>query len=186
MVFHSPTCKLVMKAYARLLYLSYLSNPDDKAFASITTNQRAYLASLSREASLTDKTLEKTFLSLSKSHFQSRVQPSLLLPTMCGNMYCASVWGALISLLCSVDETEDLIGKRVGVYSYGGGLAATFLSFFVSGNVGEIVKKTNLQERLDARAKVSVVDYLKVGSSISITIYHTMSRLSTACCWYGD
>lgn len=165
MVFHSPTCKLVTKAYARLLYLSYLSNPNDKVFASITTSERAYLANLSHDASLTDKILEKRFLTLSKSRFQNRVQPSMLLPNMCGNMYCASVWGALLSLLCGVEDPVNLIGKRVGVYSYGGGLAATFLSIRVSGDVGEIVKKTNLQERLDARAKVSVMDYLEVGCS---------------------
>lgn len=162
MIFHSPTCKLVTKAYARLLYLSFLSKPTHSAFASLTLTDRSHLLNLPHEDSLTDKTLEKTFLALTKKRFQARVQPSVNVPSMCGNMYCASVYGALVSLLCGFESSEDLIGKRVGVYSYGGGLAASFFSLRIEGNVGAMVKHLDLQKRLNARVGASVEEYLQV------------------------
>ncbi|KAL8724797.1 MAG: hypothetical protein Q9181_006667 [Wetmoreana brouardii] len=161
MVFHSPTCKLVTKAYARLLYLSFISNPTHSAFTSLSPTDRSYLLTLPHQASLTDKTLEKTFLALSKERFQTRVQPSVNVPTMCGNMYCAGVYGALISLLCDSEGSEGLVGKRVGLYSYGGGLAASFFSLRFRRDVGTMVKRLDLQKRLEARIGVSVEVYLE-------------------------
>ncbi|KAL8900469.1 MAG: hypothetical protein Q9207_005684 [Kuettlingeria erythrocarpa] len=160
LIFHSPTCKLVTKAHARLLYLSFLSNPTHAAFASLSRPDRSHLLALDHQASLTDKTLEKTFLALAKERFQARVQPSVNVPTMCGNMYCASVYGALVSLLCGGDSNA-LIGKRIGVYSYGGGLAASFFSLRIRASVDAMVKKLDLQRRLDSRAGVSVEEYLE-------------------------
>ncbi|KAL8747226.1 MAG: hypothetical protein Q9184_007631, partial [Pyrenodesmia sp. 2 TL-2023] len=109
MIFHSPTCKLVTKAYARLLYLSFLSNPTYSAFNSLSASDRSHLLTLDHQASLTDRTLEKAFLGLAKERFNARVQPSVNVPTMCGNMYCASVYGALASLLCGTGDSEALI-----------------------------------------------------------------------------
>ncbi|KAL8703752.1 MAG: hypothetical protein Q9201_003077 [Fulgogasparrea decipioides] len=161
MVFHSPTCKLVTKAYARLLYLSFISNPTHSAFTSLSPTDRSYLLTLPHQASLTDKTLEKTFLALAKERFQARVQPSVNVPTMCGNMYCASIYGALISLLCGSESSEGLVGKRVGLYSYGGGLAASFFSLRIQRDMDTMVKRLNLQTRLEARVGVSVEAYLE-------------------------
>ncbi len=170
LIFHSPTCKLVTKAHARLLYLSFLSNPTHPAFASLSPPDRSHLLALDHQASLTDKTLEKTFLALAKERFQARVQPSVNVPTMCGNMYCASVYGALASLLCGASASGDsnaLIGKRIGVYSYGGGLAASFFSLRIRASVEGMVKKLDLQRRLDSRAGVSVDEYLEVSLTLS-------------------
>lgn len=165
LIFHSPTCKLVTKAHARLLYLSFLSNPTHAAFASLSPTDRSHLLALDHHASLTDKTLEKAFLALAKERFQARVQPSVNVPTMCGNMYCASVYGALASLLCgSGGDSNALVGKRVGVYSYGGGLAASFFSLRIRAPVESIVTNLDLQRRLDSRVGVSVEEYLEVES----------------------
>ncbi|KAI9726175.1 MAG: 3-hydroxy-3-methylglutaryl coenzyme A synthase [Chrysothrix sp. TS-e1954] len=154
MCFHAPTCKLVSKSYARLLYNDYLSNPSDPLFASVP----AEVASLDRTASLTDKTLEKTFMALAKKRFAARVQPSIQVPTMCGNMYCASVHGSLISILCNVADAE-LQGKKIGIFSYGSGLASSLFSLRVRGSTEEIKQKVSLQAGLDGRRVVEPQEY---------------------------
>jgi hydroxymethylglutaryl-CoA synthase len=148
MVFHSPTCKLVQKSYARLLYHDYLANQDHEAFAEVPPELR----DMEYEKSLTDRGVEKTFMALTKKRFQERVSPGIQVATMCGNMYCASVWGGLTSLLSI--KGSDLEGKRIGLFSYGSGLAASFLSFRVVGSVETISKVLDIPARLEARTKV--------------------------------
>lgn len=150
MCFHAPTCKLVSKSYARLLYNDYLADPTNELFKEVP----AELKDLSYEASITDKTVEKTFMGLAKKRFAQRVQPSIQVPTMCGNMYCASVYASLVSLISNV-SSADFQGKRVGIFSYGSGLASSLFSLKVKGSTEEITKNLNLQERLDARRVVA-------------------------------
>ena len=172
MAFHAPTCKLVSKSYARMLYNDYLSSPQNPAFSSVPPE----IADISYEASLSDKSVEKTFMALVKKRFAERVQPSINVPTLCGNMYCASVYGSLISILCNVPG-EKLAGKRVGVFSYGSGLASSLFSLKVQGDVSEIVEKIDLQKRLDARRTVAPEVYDEVSYFCSLVI----GRLSTDC-----
>lgn len=158
-VFHSPTCKLVSKSYGRLLYNDFLADPAHPAFAEVP----AELRNLEYEASLTDRTVEKLFMALTKKRFAERVQPSIEVPTMCGNMYCASVYGGLVSLLSNVDST-NLMGKRIGVFSYGSGLASSFFSLKVIGDVGPMQEKVDLHQRLQARRTVPPEVYDEVCS----------------------
>lgn len=150
MCFHAPTCKLVSKSYARLLYNDYLADPSNELFKEVP----AELKDLSYEASITDKTVEKTFMGLAKKRFNQRVQPSIQVPTMCGNMYCASVYASLVSLISNV-SSDDFQGKRVGIFSYGSGLAASLFSLKVRGSTEELRKNLDLQARLDARRVVA-------------------------------
>ena len=157
MTFHAPTCKLVSKSFARMLYNDYLVNPSAPAFAEVP----AELLEMEYEKSLTDKLVEKTFMSLTKKRFAERVQPSIEVPTMCGNMYCASVYGGLVSLLSNVDSAA-LQGKRIGVFSYGSGLASSLFSLRVKGPTDSIQKTLNLKERLLARRTVAPEVYDEV------------------------
>lgn len=157
MAFHAPTCKLVSKSYARMLYNDYLVNPSAAAFADVP----AELRDMDYEKSLSDKVVEKTFMGLSKKRFAERVQPSIEVPTMCGNMYCASVYGGIVSLLSNVDSAT-LQGKRIGVFSYGSGLASSFFSLKVNGSTEAIQKSLNLKERLAARRTVAPEVYDEV------------------------
>lgn len=156
-LFHSPTCKLVAKSYARMLYNDYRADPNNPAFEAVPKELRG----MDYETSLSDKTVEKTFMTLSKKHFQARVQPSIQVPTMCGNMYCASVYGSLVSLLSNV-SAEQFNGKRVGIFSYGSGLASSFFSMRVTGDISTMAKTVNLHERLDARRTVPPETYDEV------------------------
>ena len=150
MCFHSPTCKLVSKSYARLLYNDYLADPQNPLFADVP----AELKDIPYEQSISDKTIEKTFVALSKKRFAARVQPTIEVPTMCGNMYCASVYSSLVSLLANV-SSADLQGKRVGIFSYGSGLASSMFSLRVKGSTQEIQDKLDLHARLEARNTVA-------------------------------
>ncbi|KAK5988441.1 Hydroxymethylglutaryl-CoA synthase [Cladobotryum mycophilum] len=154
LAFHAPTCKLVQKSYARMLYHDYLTNPNASAFAEVAPE----LYDMDYEKSLTDKVVEKIFMGLTKKRFQERVNPAIQVATLCGNMYCASVWGGLASLLSFVDS-KALEGKRIGLFSYGSGLAASFMSFRVVGSVEKISEVLNIPARLEARRAVSPETY---------------------------
>ncbi|KAK3072295.1 3-hydroxy-3-methylglutaryl coenzyme A synthase [Teratosphaeriaceae sp. CCFEE 6253] len=150
MCFHAPTCKLVSKSYARLLYNDYLADPTNELFKDVP----AEIKDVSYEQSLTDKTVEKTFVGLAKKRVAARVQPGIEVPTMCGNMYCASVYSSLVSLLANVSSAE-LQGKRVGIFSYGSGLASSMFSLRVRGSTEELKQKVDLHTRLESRRTVA-------------------------------
>ncbi|KAH8598773.1 hydroxymethylglutaryl-coenzyme A synthase C terminal-domain-containing protein [Bisporella sp. PMI_857] len=154
MSFHAPTCKLVSKSYARLLYNDYLSNPTSPAFADVP----AELKDMDYTQSLSDKVVEKTFMALTKKRFNERVQPSIEVPTMCGNMYTASVYGGLASLLSNVDSSA-LQGKRIGIFSYGSGLASSLFSLKVVGSTEIFQKTLDIKARLAARITLAPEQY---------------------------
>jgi hydroxymethylglutaryl-CoA synthase len=155
--FHAPTCKLVSKSYARLLYNDYLSDPTNPLFAEVPGE----IKNLTYEASISDKSVEKTFMALGKKRYAQRVQPTIEVPTMCGNMYCASVYSSLCSLFMNV-ESEQLQGKRVGVFSYGSGLASSFFSLRIKGSTKEITEKMDIKNRLASRRTVEPAVYDEV------------------------
>ncbi|KUI55693.1 Hydroxymethylglutaryl-CoA synthase [Cytospora mali] len=154
LTFHAPTCKLVQKSYARLLYHDFLADPDSPVFAEVPKEVR----DMDYKKSLTDKVVEKSFMTLTKKKFQERVNPAIQVATMCGNMYCGSVWGGLASLLSHV-PSSNLEGKRVGLFSYGSGLAASFCSFKVVGSTEKMSQVLNIPARLEARRKVTPETY---------------------------
>lgn len=150
MAFHAPTCKLVSKSYARMLYNDFLNNPEQAAFKDVAPELR----DLEYQASLTDKTVEKTFMAMTKKRFAERVQPAISVATMCGNMYCGSVYGGLVGLISNV-APKTIAGKRIGVFSYGSGLASSLFSLKVVGDTSEMAAKLNLNERLESRQVVA-------------------------------
>ncbi|KAI1809693.1 hydroxymethylglutaryl-coenzyme A synthase C terminal-domain-containing protein [Poronia punctata] len=154
MAFHSPTCKVVQKAYARLLYHDYLSNPENAAFAEVPGDIR----DMDYEKSLSDKVVEKTFMGLTKKRYAERVTPAIQIATNCGNMYCGSVWSGLASLISHVDS-NTIQGKRIALFSYGSGLAASFFSLRVTGSTEAISKSLDIANRLNARRGVSPETY---------------------------
>ncbi|SCU86145.1 LADA_0D12596g1_1 [Lachancea dasiensis] len=151
-VFHVPTCKLVAKSYARLLYNDFRANP------ALYPDVDASLASLDYAASLTDKTVEKTFVGVAKAQQKEKVAPSLVVPTNTGNMYTGSVYAALASLLFFVGS-DALQNKRVGLYSYGSGLASSMFSCRVVGDIKYITDVLNFDKRLQSRTTESPEGY---------------------------
>lgn len=154
MAFHAPTCKLVSKSYARMLYNDFLVDPSLPLFSEVAPELR----DIEYKASLTDKNIEKTFMGLTKKRFAERVNPAIQVATMCGNMYCGSVYGGLVGLLSYVSP-KALAGKRVGMFSYGSGLASSLFSLKVVGDVSDMASKLNLDERLNTRKIVTPEAY---------------------------
>ena len=98
-IFHSPFTKLVCKSFARLKLndLVRKSSPDTS-----DTGRYAGLEGIvgrSLESTLMDKDVEKLLVKSSSLEFKKKTQPSVLLGTEVGNMYTASVYGGLASLL---------------------------------------------------------------------------------------
>ncbi|KAL4970064.1 hydroxymethylglutaryl-CoA synthase [Aspergillus stella-maris] len=153
-LFHAPTCKLVQKSYARMLYNDFLANPTHPSFVEVAPELR----DIDYDTSLTDKNVEKTFMALTKKRFAERVRPGLDVATLCGNMYTATVYAGLCSLLSNVtfDPSQP---KRLGFFSYGSGLASSLFSAKVVGDVSYIVEKLNLQNRLNERTVLPPTEY---------------------------
>lgn len=151
-VFHVPTCKLVIKSYARLLY------NDFKADQSLYPQIPVELSSVDYEASLTDKTIEKTFVDAAKHLHKERVGPSLIVPTNTGNIYTGSIYSALASLLYYVGS-DAMQGKRIGFFSYGSGLTASMFSAKVIGDIKYITQILDLENKLNSRKTGSPEEY---------------------------
>lgn len=127
-VFHSPYCKLVQKSVARLALNDFLRNSkfDPKRYTGLEN-----FANIELENTYFDRDVEKAFLTFSKDIYETKTKPSLLAANQIGNMYTASVYSGLVSLLVSKDISE-LAGNKVGIFSYGSGLASTMLSITIT------------------------------------------------------
>lgn len=102
-----------------------------------------------------DRNVEQTFMRLTKSDFESKTKPSLLLATNIGNMYTASLYASLVSYLC---EEPVVSGKKVALFSYGSGLASSFFSLQIKPGQGleKILHDLkDVKSRLEARRKLS-------------------------------
>jgi len=156
-IFHSPFMKQVRKSFARLYYLDYLRNHNSGKFLNVNPKLRT----LSVEDSYGDKELQNTFGELSKSDFEKKVEPSSLLPKNLGNSYTASMYTGLLSLLSQKND-RDLIGKRIGMFSYGSGLAATLFSLQIKSSTANISKISDIHHRLEQRSSIAPEEYSRI------------------------
>lgn len=166
-VFHSPYGKMVQKAHARLVYNDFMANPTNPKYANVPEPE-AILAQ-PYESSLTDKVLEKTFMKVAQKDFDSAVEASMKCARRCGNMYTASLYGGLASLLSSIEPAE-LKGKRISMFAFGSGLASSFFTIKVKGDTTQIKEKLDLINRLASMKLVpcqEYVDALTVRPSLS-------------------
>jgi hydroxymethylglutaryl-CoA synthase len=167
-IFHSPYGKQTVKGHARLLFNDFLASPSSPRFAGIP-NPETFLA-LSHAASLTDKSVEKTFISAAKSVFGKQVAPAMACSRRLGNMYTASLYGCLASLLSSVDPAA-IQGKRVSLFAFGSGCAASFFTLRVKGDTTEIKEKMDLLNRLASMKVVPCQEYVDA-LGVSLVFLH--------------
>jgi hydroxymethylglutaryl-CoA synthase len=156
-VFHAPYGKQVQKGYGRMFYSDFLANPSASQFASIPDPEA--ILSAPYKASLTDKALEKTFIGVSKPTFAKKVEPSMHCSKRCGNMYTASLYGCLASLLSAVEPAE-LKNKRVSMFAFGSGYASSFFTLRIKGDTSEIREKMDLLNRLKSMKVVPCQEYV--------------------------
>lgn len=156
-IFHSPYGKQAVKGHARMLYNDFLASPDSPKFANVSDAET--FRTLSQKASLSDKNLEKAFITLGKSSFKEQVEPGMACSKRLGNTYTASLYGCLASLIATV-EPAAFKGKRISLYSFGSGCAASFFTIKVKGDTTEIREKMDLTSRLAAMKVVPCQEFV--------------------------
>lgn len=128
-IFHTPYCKLVQKSLARLYLNDFInSSTKDENYPGLEKYK-----DLNLQDTYFDRDVEKIFMERSKSIFEKMTKPSLLLASRVGNMYTPSVYSGLASYLVSL-PLENLPGKKIGVFSYGSGLASSMFSIKIVDN----------------------------------------------------
>jgi len=128
-IFHTPYCKLVQKSLARLYLNDFInSSTKDENYPGLEHYKDLHLPD-----TYFDRDVEKIFMERSKSIFEKMTKPSLLLASRVGNMYTPSVYSGLASYLVSL-PLENLPGKKIGVFSYGSGLASSMYSIKIVDN----------------------------------------------------
>lgn len=157
-IFHSPYGKQAVKGHARMLFNDFLVTPSAPRFADIP-NPESFL-SMSHAASLSDKNIERTFITAAKASFAQKVDPSMACSRRLGNMYTASLYACLASLLSTV-EPKQLLGKRVSLFAFGSGCAASFFTLRVKGDTSEIRTKMNLLDRLSQMKVVPCQEFIE-------------------------
>lgn len=154
-ILHSPYAKLVQKGFARFVYNDFLVDQKNPRFANVP----AEYAQADRKATIVNKDLEKAFIALSKDASAKKLEPSMDTVRRCGNMYSASLYGGLASLIATL-EPSTLEGKRVLMYSFGSGSAASIFVVRAAGSTEDIRTKLNLKERLESMQVVPVTAYI--------------------------
>lgn len=144
-VFHNPYRKQAVKGFARLTFNDFLTSPTSPRFVNVP-DPEGFLSATHAE-SLTDKNVEKTFIAISKASFAEKVEPSMACSRRLGNMYTASLYGCLASLLSTV-EPAQLLNKRVSMFAFGSGCASSFFTLHIKGDTSEIREKMDLINRL--------------------------------------
>lgn len=170
-LFHSPYNKLVQRAYARLLYLDLSrvangakrengsgSSPAPEAngngAAAIPAGVPSITVPLGEGAhpfhpAQMPKELDKALVAQSFQEYDRKVRPSSCVARLCGNMYTASVWSGVAQLIETTGA--DLEGRRMLIYSYGSGIAATLMSV-----VGRKIEGQFSLERLQSMSDLSM------------------------------
>ncbi|PWZ41063.1 Hydroxymethylglutaryl-CoA synthase [Zea mays] len=151
-VFHSPYNKLVQKSFARLYYNDFLRNcssVDDDAKEKLQS-----FSNLTGEESYQSRDLEKASQQVAKHLHDIKVQPSTLLPKQIGNMYTASLYAALASVL--YNKHDSLNGQRIVMFSYGSGLTSTMFSLRLNNgqhpfSLSNIASVLDVTEKLQSR-----------------------------------
>lgn len=180
-LFHSPYCKLVRKAFARFMFNDYrrlLSNSGKKLSGDrICYNRQdgsnklmeCILSYGQPDASMSkykdwikpigpNTTLEKVAIKMSDQLFRDKTEASLYLSNQLGNMYTASLYACLISYLTS-RPVEELANNRLLFFSYGSGSAASMFSARLKNDVQALNKLLigigDVRSKLSDRVQVS-------------------------------
>lgn len=109
-------------------------------------------------------------MTFSKESYKAAVDPGMRCAKRCGNMYTGSIFGGLASLL-STKTPEELKDKKISMFAYGSGCAASFYSIQVKGDTAEIRDKLNLLERLKSMKVVPCEDYVE---AMKVRVYDAM------------
>lgn len=91
------------------------------------------------------------------SEWKDKCERSLLLAKQLGNIYTGSLYNGLLSLIG--DTSIDLKGKRLSMFSYGSGCAASMFMIHVKGDYKQIQKTLEFKTRLESRIKIPAAEF---------------------------
>jgi len=151
-LFHSPYSKLVQKSWARFLYLDYMRQPEKYPDSNLVQ-----FAMKKVEETYNDRDMMKVALNETRASYKSKVEPSLLLGYELGNSYCGSLYCSVQSLIET--ERQNLLNKRVGLFSYGSGLAASLFSLKVQKDPTPIAERADIAGKLKNRIRCTPEEF---------------------------
>lgn len=153
-VFHAPFNKMVQKSFARLLYSDFLASaPGEDPFFEPVEQFRG----LERASSHRDRDAQRAFVALAKPMYEQKVAPGAWLGVEIGNCYTASLYSSLAALV--MERKNDLIDKRILMYSFGSGFAASMFALRVVEPLDAIFNKLTFRERLKERLVFPAQEY---------------------------
>lgn len=165
-LFHSPYGKLVQKSFARLAFNDFLNS--SKGISNDKYSGLEKFAELKLEDTYFDRDVEKAFMTLSNDDFVQKTQPSLLMSNLVGNMYTPSVYSGLVSFLIS-KPIDQLAGTKVGIFSYGSGLASSMYSLtiakdsYLESDLQRLVSRLSyVKPQLESRRCVSPEEFTRI------------------------
>jgi hydroxymethylglutaryl-CoA synthase len=83
-----------------------------------------------------------------------------------GNMYTASIFMSLISLLTIANEKkQSIVGNKIGFLSYGSGSKSKILEGVISGNWSKKISTSNIFESIKEREVIDFKTYEKIHNS---------------------
>lgn len=91
--------------------------------------------------------------------FKKRVLPSLKYCVQVGNVYSATLYLAILSM---IDNSSINGRQRVGLFSYGSGCSSEFFSGYFDEKSKSILKQMNMPEHLEARYELSMDEYEEI------------------------
>lgn len=97
---------------------------------------------------------------LGLASFRTQVESTLGLCSRVGNVYTGSLYLSLAGLLDA--EAKSLVGKRVGLFSYGSGCSSEFFSGVVGEKAEQQMAAAQLDPVLAARERISVEEYERI------------------------
>eukprot|EP00794_Sanderia_malayensis_P007686 gene7686-8523_t len=172
-IFHTPFCKMVQKSLARCMFQDFLNQKDEtiKESEDKYADLLKYRGISLRETLENDvlyKEVERSSVKCSNNLFNRITKPSLLLAQNIGNMYTPSLYGGLVSLLISIAE-EDLINKRVVLFSYGSGLASSMFSLTICPDevhrlklLKIIYQMQKVNQKLEERIEIEPASFVEI------------------------
>lgn len=149
-VFHAPFHKLVRKSFARLMYKDFEASERgmDERFRDVEQFRGVDGRNVHR-----NKEVVAAFMKLSSRLFDAKCMDAAWLGCEIGNCYTASLYSSLSALVQEVGD--GLVGKRIVLYGFGSGFAASMFSLRVTGAVRGIVVGMPLRRRLEMRTVVT-------------------------------
>ncbi|XVF09758.1 hypothetical protein REPUB_Repub07fG0123300 [Reevesia pubescens] len=169
-VFHSPYNKLVQKSFSRLFFNYFLRNA---SYADESAKEKlSAFSHLSSEESYQSRDLEKASQQVAKPLYDSKVQPSTLLPKQVGNMYTASLYAAFAPLLHNI--INHCITVLICLGRQMGGLTTTIFSLKLQDGqhpfkLLNIAKMMNVSEKLKLRHETMKLMDHRYGSKDFVT-----------------